>query len=324
MPCIVMTNYYKEGPYRLVQSVVPEGFELLMPENADRESLLQLMPKADYLLAGGRMRIDEELLAKASKLKMIQRTGVGMDSMDPEAICKKRIPVYVNVGVNAVSVAEHTVMLILSVLRRTAQIDAQMHNGIWKKQENGICNHELFGKTIGLVGLGNIGQKTAQMLAGFEVNLLYNANSRKPEAEKKYGLTWVSYEELLRRSDIVVFLCSLNEDSKGMLCAEEIAKMKNGSIVINTARGGLIVEKALIEALRSGKLAGAGLDVFEKEPMNADNAFFQMENVILSPHIAGVTQESFCRMMESAMQNISLYEQGRKKELEEKLWKRTV
>lgn len=325
MPVIVMTNHYSEAPYRLVQRVVPEGFTLKMAERADRESLLALVPEADYLLAGGRLPIDRELLSRAGRLKMIQRTGVGMDTMDVQAIGEYGIPVYVNQGVNAASVAEHTVMLLLAVLRRTAAVDGQVRSGIWKKQENGIKNHELCGKTVGLVGMGHIAQKTARMLGGFDVELLYYSPRRKSgELEKQLNLRWISYEELLMQSDVVIFQCALNERSRGMLDAGQIERMKTGSVVINTARGPLIDEKALAAALKSGKLLGAGLDVFEKEPPAADNTFFRLENVVLSPHIGGVTQEAFQRMMRLAMQNIELYENGRYEELEDKLWKRTV
>lgn len=325
MPVIVMTNHYGKVPYQIVQRVVPEGFTLKMAERADRKSLLALVPEADYLLAGGRSPIDRELLSCASRLKMIQRTGGGMDTVDAGAVFERGIPVYVNRGVNAASVAEHTVMLLLSVLRRTAVIDAQLRQGIWKKQENGILNHELWKKTVGLVGMGEIGQKTARMLSGFEVRLLYHTPKRKPEElEFALGLTWMPYEELLAQSDIVIFQCALNDRTRGMLGEKQIKKMKQGSIVINTARGALIDEKALADALKSGWIAGAGLDVFEKEPPAVDNAFFPMKNVVLSPHIGGVTQEAFQRMMELAMRNIVLFEQGRYEELEDRLWKKTV
>ena len=129
-----------------------------------------------------------------------------MDTVDAGAVFERGIPVYVNRGVNAASVAEHTVMLLLSVLRRTAVIDAQLRQGIWRKQENGILNHELWKKTVGLVGMGEIGQKTARMLSGFEVRLLYYTPKRKPEEmEFALGLTWMPYEELLAQSDIVIF-----------------------------------------------------------------------------------------------------------------------
>lgn len=325
MPVIVMTNCYGEEPYKIVQSVVPEGFTLKMAGSADRGSLLALVPEADYLLAGGRSPIDRELLDHAKKLRMIQRTGVGMDTVDADAVRERGIPVYVNQGVNAASVAEHTVMLLLAVLRRAAAVDAQLRAGIWEKQENGIQNHELWSKTVGLIGMGEIARKTARMLSGFDVGLLYYTPVRKAEElEKQLSLTWQPYEELLARSDIVIFQCALNDSTRGMLGEKQISKMKRGSIVINTARGALIDEKALAEALRSGRLSGAGLDVFEKEPPAADNAFFQMKNVVLSPHIGGVTQEAFKRMMELAMHNIVLYEQGRYEELEDRLWKKTV
>lgn len=319
MPVILLTNHYGKRPYDIIRKAVPEGFTLKMLEKADRETFLQAAGQADYFLASGRLSIDREVLEKASRLKMIQRTGVGMDTLDLEALNEYGIPVYVNRGVNAASVAEHTIMLILSVLRRTAQVDAQLKQGIWIKQNNGLQNHELCGKTVGLIGMGHIGQKTAQMLAGFDVKLLYYNRTRKEkELEEQLHLTYAEFEEVLEKSDILVLQCALNAQTRGILGEKEFAKMKQGSMVINTARGPLIDEKALADALQSGKLMGAGLDVFEKEPPCEDNPFFNMKNVVLSPHIAGVTYEAFERMMRGAMQNIVLFEQGNLAEIEER------
>lgn len=319
MPVIVLTNHYGKLSYDSISQVVPEGFTLKMLPEADRESLLAAAPEADYFLASGRLLIDREVLKCAGRLKMIQRTGVGTDTLDFEALREYGIPVYVNQGVNAVSVAEHTVMLLLSVLRRTAAVDAQLRSGIWKKQENGLRNHELCGRTVGIVGMGHIGQKTAQMLQGFGVKLLYHSPHRKTEElEKTLGITWREWKELLAESDILILQCALNEQTRGMLGASEFEQMKEQSILINTARGPLADEKALYEALKRGKLMGAGLDVFEKEPPAADNPFFQLENVVLSPHIGGVTKEAFQRMMGDAMHNITLFEKGRLQELETK------
>ena len=168
--------------------------------------------------------------------------------------------------------------------------------------------------------MGHVGQKTAQMLSGFEVKMLYNCPHRKdPETEEKLGLTWVEEQDtLLAESDVLVLQCPLNEETRGMMGEAAFAKMKPGSILINTARGPLIEEKALIQALDSGKIMGAGLDVFEKEPLGADSPFFQMKNVVLSPHIAGLSCEAFRRMMEGAMQNIAMFDQGRLSEIEER------
>lgn len=319
MPVIVLTNHYGKLSYDSISQVVPEGFTLKMLPKADRESLLAAAPEADYFLASGRLEIDREVLKHAGRLKMIQRTGVGTDTLDFDALREYGIPVYVNQGVNAVSVAEHTVMLLLSVLRRTAAIDAELRRGIWKKQENGLRNHELWGRTVGIVGMGHIGQKTAQMLQGFGVRLLYHSSHRRTEElERTLGLTWREWKELLAESDILILQCALNEQTRGMLGVSEFEQMKDAAILINTARGPLADEKALYEALKSGKLMGAGLDVFEKEPPAADNPFFQLENVVLSPHIGGVTKEAFQRMMGDAMHNIRLFEEGRLQELETK------
>lgn len=323
MPVIVLTNHYGKLPYDSISRVVPEGFTLRMLPAADRASLLEAAPEADYFLASGRLKIDREVLARAGRLKMIQRTGVGTDTLDLQALAEYGIPVYVNQGVNAASVAEHTVMLLLSVLRRTAAIDAELRRGVWKKQENGLRNHELRGKTVGIAGMGQIGQRTARMLGGFGVTLLYNSAARKTkELEEALGLHWREWEALLAQSDILILQCALNAQTRGMLGSRELAQMKEGSIVINTARGELADEQALQHALQSGKLLGAGMDVFEKEPLAADNPFLCMENVVLSPHIGGVTQEAFQRMMDGAMRNIALFEAGDYAELEEKRLKR--
>lgn len=323
MPVILLTNRYGREPYDVIRRIAPSGFTLKMPETGEREALLRAVREADYLLAGGRARIDRELLARSPHLKMVQRTGVGTDTLDLKALCERRIPVYVNQGVNAVSVAEHTVMLTLAVLRRVAEVDAELRTGIWRKQENGVRNRELYGKTVGLVGMGHVGQRTAKILSGFDVRLLYCSRHRKSAGlEQRLGLTWRPYEELLQESDVLVFLCALDEETRGMLGAAQIAQMREGSIVVNTARGPLIDGEALAEALRSGKLAGAGLDVFEKEPLQADNPFFQMKNVVLSPHIAGITKEAFQRMIQGAMENIALFEEGNWEKLEHARLKR--
>lgn len=319
MPVIVLTNHYGEAPLSMIREEVPQGFVLKTLACAEKKALLEAVEEADYLLASGRLAIDREILKCAPRLKMVQRTGVGLDTLDMAALKERGIPVYVNRGVNAVSVAEHTVMLILSVLRRITTVDAELRRGIWKKQENGIRSHQLFGKTVGFVGMGHIGQKTAGMLGGFGTELLYYTPARKEKAlEEQLSLTWVSLEELLERADILVLQCALNAQTRGMIGAEEFARMKKGSILVNTARGPLVEEKALLEALQSGKLSGAGLDVFEKEPLPQDSPFLWQENVVLSPHIGGITHEAFRGMMRGAMENIALFDAGRRKELEDR------
>ncbi len=308
---ILLTNHYPAGPYRIVAEELPEGFELKMLERNDEESLLRLIPEADFLLASGRVKITAEALAAAPRLQMIQRTGVGLDSLDLEAIKARGIPLYVNQGVNAQSVAEHTLLLMLACLRRLPQLHRKTAGGVWEKQAQGVRTAELAGKTVGLIGLGSIGRRVASLLRAFGAQLLYFDPWRAEEAvEQGLGLRYLPLRELAACADILSLHCPLTKENAGLIDRDFLAGMKEGAILINTARGGLVEFPALREALASGKLSFAGLDVFPKEPVPADEPILQMENVIVTPHVGGITEDSFRRMMHDAMFNIQCYTQG--------------
>lgn len=308
---ILLTNHYSKAPYDIVRSVVPEGFKLLMLSENSQEALENAVQNADYMLASGRLKITKEVLNKANKVKMIQRTGVGLDAFDLEELKKRNIPLYVNQGVNAESVAEHTILLILASLRKLPIMHRNTANGIWKKQEQGVQTHELAGKTIGLIGMGNIAMTVAKMLGPFGVTILYYDAFRKDEqTEQKLGIIYCSISELLSKADIISLHCPLTEDTQMLVNQETIALMKEGAILINTARGGLVDTKAAVEALKSGKLSFAGMDVHEEEPLKDGKGIRELSNVILTPHIGGVTYDSFYRMMHDAMRNIEKFEKG--------------
>jgi D-3-phosphoglycerate dehydrogenase len=319
MPVILLTNHYDERPAAIVKEAVPEGFTLMMLEKECQQELVEKAPLADYFLVSGRLQISQEVISAATRLKMIQRTGVGIDMLDLKAIGERNIPVYVNAGINAASVAEHAVLHILAALRRLVIVDASIRNGIWAKRDNGLQTNELSGKTVGLVGAGNIGRHTAKMLSGFDCRIIYYDMYRlSPEMEQELGITYQPFEQLLEQSDIISLHCPLTDETRGIINKETIAKMKDGVILVNTARGGLIVEQDLREALDSKKVKAAGLDVFSTEPPAKDNPLITCQNVTLSPHMGGVTYESFKDMMAGAMQNMVIYEQGRMAELESK------
>lgn len=319
---ILVTNRYEGGPLALLQSFVPEGMALRMPDRVTREALIEEIQDADYLLASGRVRICDEILAAGERLKMIQRIGVGLDALDLDAIRRRQIPLYVNRGVNAESVAEQSLLLMLACLRRLPETDANTRAGVWIKEPQGVRTHELRGKTVGLVGMGNIARRLCELLNGFGVTILYNSRSRlSEEQEQERGLRWADREELFRESDIVSLHCSLNDETKGLINRETLSLMKDGAILINTARGQLVRTQDLAEALRNGKLACAGLDVHEIEPIPEDYALKALPNVILTPHIAGITQESFSAMMGRALRNIELYDRGELGAIEEYRYK---
>ena len=310
MPKILHTARYTGTPWEILKKAVPADFTVETLEELNYDCLLRQAIDADYLLVSGRLPIDEGVLSVAKHLKMIQRTGVGTEMLDLETIKRHGIPVYVNKGVNARSVAEHTLTLILCCLKNIPQIDKNVKQGIWKKQQTGVTCHEIYGKTVGLVGMGAIGHQVATYLKVFGANVLYTDLFRQNDiTEKNLALTYVpSFEQLLPQVDILSFHCPLTPDNKEMLNANTISLLRDGAIIINTARGKLINETALYDALFSGKLYAAALDVHYEEPIQKDSLLMSLENVILTPHIAGLSYEAFHAMMAGAIDNIISFE----------------
>lgn len=323
MPKILHTARYTGIPWEILKSVVPDGFIVETLEELSYECLLRQAVDADYLLASGRLPIDESVLSAASHLKMIQRTGVGTEMLDVEAIKRHNIPVYVNVGVNARSVAEHTVALMLACLKRLPQINADTHNGVWKKQQQGLTTHELYGKTVALVGMGNIGRTVATMLQPFGVRILYtDVYKQSTEVEERLGLTYCNgFEMMLPEADILSFHCPLTEDNEEMLNKHTLSMLKQGAIVINTARGKLINSDDLYEDVSEGKICAAALDTHYEEPIKEGYKLAELDNVIMTPHIGGLSYEAFQSMMTGAVENIICFETGEKERISNKLLK---
>lgn len=318
---ILLTNHYEGKPAEIIKSAVPDGFELEMLESVSQQELEGKVKEADYLLVSGRLKINRTVLGNAQNIKMIQRTGVGLDSIDLEYIRNHDIPFYVNKGVNAQSVAEHTILLMLASLRNLMEINENTKRGIWKKQAQGVRTHELCGKTVGLIGMGAIGRKVAGMLKAFGAEALYNDVSKmKQEDENTLGIKFSTREEIIEKSDIISLHCPLTDDTRHMINDRAVNKMKNGVILINAARGGLIDEAALINGIKNGKIAGAGIDVYEKEPVD-NSEVLNLQNVITTPHIGGVTYDSFYQMMYQAMRNIEMFDKGQLQEIEQSRYK---
>lgn len=311
MKTILLTNKYSGTPLQIVQGEVPEGFGIRFLSEQTQDALIAEAAYADYILAGGRLKISREVLEKAKNLRMIQRSGVGLDALDLEAIKEKDLPLYVNQGVNAESVAEHALLLMLACLRKLPTINRNTKNGVWKKQEQGVQTAELKGKTIGIIGMGNIAKTLVGLLKPFHVRILYyNLFQMPAEFESENNMTFVGIDELLSSSDIVTIHCALTPETKNLINAETVGRMKNGAILINTARGEIVDPFAVADALRSGKLSYAAFDVHAKEPIPEDYPLKGIDNVILTPHIAGVTADSFRAMMHDAFRNIACFEKG--------------
>ena len=320
MPKILHTARYTGIPWEILKSVVPDDFIVETLDELSYDCLIRQAVDADYLLVSGRLSIDEGVLSVAKHLKMIQRTGVGTEMLDVEAIKRHNIPVYVNAGVNARSVAEHTITLILACLKRLPQINQQVHSRGWKKQQTGVTTHELYGKTVALVGMGNIGRTVAAMLKPFGVRIIYTDVFRQNDAvEHDLGITYYpSFEAMLPEADVLSFHCPLTKDNTGMLNGDTLSMLKSGAIVVNTARGKLINPDDLCNAICSGHVSAAGLDTHYEEPISEGYKLTELENVILTPHIGGLSYEAFENMMREAMRNIIAYEDGRMEEIASK------
>lgn len=307
---ILHTARYIGIPWDILRGVIPEGFEVRTLDELSYDCLVHTAVDADYLLVSGRLPIDEGVLSAASHLKMIQRTGVGTEMLDKEAIRRYNIPVYVNAGVNAQSVAEHTMLLVLASLRRLPQVNKQTHQGIWKKQLTGITTRELRGKTVALVGMGNIGRIVAQMMLVFGARVIYTDVVRlSKESEQRLGLNYYkSFESMLPEADVLSFHCPLTPENLEMLNRESIAMLKEGAIVVNTARGKLINPDDLFCALKDGHISAAALDTHYEEPLKEGYKLAELDNVILTPHIGGLSYEAFEEMMKRAVDNIQHFE----------------
>jgi D-3-phosphoglycerate dehydrogenase len=262
------------------------GWEVLTPVSND---LPPALAGADALIVRSATRVTAELLAVAPALRVVGRAGAGVDNIDVDACTRRGILVMNTPGSNAVSVAEHAFALLLALARMVPRLDAAIHAGRWEK--GGALGSELRGKTLGLIGLGRVGFNVARRAQAFEMRVLACDPYVRPEVAREEDVEMVPLDDLLARADVVSLHASLATDTEKIINAATLAKMKRGSYLINTARGELVDEPALAEALRSGQLAGAALDVFATEPLK-DSPLAALPNVVATPHIAGSTVEA--------------------------------
>jgi D-3-phosphoglycerate dehydrogenase len=245
---------------------------------------------------------------------MIQRSGVGLYALDLDAIKEKGIPLYVNQGVNAESVAEHALLLMLSCFRKLPTINRNTKAGIWKKQEQGVQTAELKGKTVGIIGYGKIGRRTAELFHAFGCSLL--AHSRRIKEDAPDWVEQVSREALLQRSDIVVLHCPLNDSTRGMIDYAALKRMKPSAFLINVARGPVVAEKDLVRALEENLIAGAAADVFDTEPpLPQDTPILRAPRTLLTPHVAFATRESMSLRAGIVFENLRAWLSGDPKNL---------
>ncbi len=260
----------------------------------------------------GTGKINAEYLDKAPKLKLVARFGVGYDSVDVEECTKRGIYVTHTPDVLSSGVADHAWALILGFNRHIPLADTYTKTR-WAKREGYIpFGWDTEGKTLGILGLGRIGTEVLKRAQGFPVDVIYYDIRRRDDLEAEYGVEFVSFDELLERSDVLTIHTSLTDLTRGMINEEALAKMKPSAIVINTSRGPVIDEKALIKALQEKKIKGAALDVFEKEPTPLDNPLLKLDNVVLSPHCASATWETRRKMSIRSVGNVHAFLEGKR------------
>jgi len=296
----------------MCRAMRPPGYELLAGERKDPE-FARALPEAEFWMGFARGGLDEAFFKTGKRLKLVQLISAGYDAIDMAAARRSGIPVCNNGGSNSVSVAEHTLMLILAVLKRLTWCHGNVVSSKWRVGGfDHMPLHELEGKTVGIVGLGRIGKKVARRLHGFDARVQYYDIVRLSEDEEDaLGVRFVLFEELLRTSDIVTVHVALSDATRGLMSTREFATMKPDAIFINTCRGPVVDEAALQKAITSGHLGGAGLDVMVEEPPAPNHPFFGLENVIITPHMAGPTWENWPKAFRNALDNIQRVAAGR-------------
>ncbi|MEZ0354621.1 phosphoglycerate dehydrogenase [Mycobacterium sp. pR1184] len=277
---------------KLAQSTVAalgDQVEVRWVDGPDREKLLAAVPEADALLVRSATTVDAEVLAAAPKLKIVARAGVGLDNVDVDAATARGVLVVNAPTSNIHSAAEHALALLLSAARQVPAADASLREHTWKRSSfNGT---EIFGKTVGVVGLGRIGQLVAQRIAAFGTHIVAYDPYVSPARAAQLGIELLSLDDLLARADFISVHLPKTAETAGLIDKEALAKTKPGVIIVNAARGGLVDEAALAEAITSGHVRAAGLDVYSKEPCT-DSPLFELPQVVVTPHLGASTSEA--------------------------------
>ena len=278
------------------------GADLIKFQCRTEDEVIKYCKDADGLL-NQYAPITKRVIENLQKTKIIVRYGVGVDNIDVEAATKKGILV-ANVIYDVTDVADHAVSLILSLIRKIPWADQKVKNNIWN-WKNMRPISRLKGKTVGIIGFGRIGRKVAQRLKGFEVEIIAYDPYVSMEVFNKYGVKRVDFENLISEADIITIHTPLTNETRHMIGEKEFKSMKRNAIIVNTSRGGVVDEKALYKALKEKWVAGAGLDVMEKEPPEKDNPILKLDNVIVTPHMAWYSENSFNEVRKIAAEEVA-------------------
>ncbi len=286
-----------------------ERYRVSLPVPYGQETMESLLPDADGMILRNNMTLTEGALRAANNLKIICRTGAGLDNLPLQAARDMGIIVTNTPDANSISVAEHAVALILALAKYLPSYEKAARNGGWEIRQS-FKPFELYGKTAGIIGLGRTGRITAQILHdGFHMNILAYGPSIDPAKYPAYTIT-KSAQEVFAGSDIVSMHCPSTDATRGMVNAELLSHARPGMVFINCARGNVVVEDDLVAALQSGHIAAAGLDVVWPEPVDPSSPLLKLDNVLLTPHSAALTKEASLRMFDMVVEQLNAYFSG--------------
>jgi D-3-phosphoglycerate dehydrogenase len=284
-----------QGVYGVIARHLPSDATLITLATKDPQEEIERAHDVDFLIA---VKCTREMIRGASRLRLIQVPGVGYDQVDVEAARAARVPIALTLAGTAEAVAEHTILLMLAVCRRLVELANSVKAGNWLMWDRRLQSRDLRGMTLGLIGMGRVGQEVAARAADLQMKVQYY----DPRRVSSYH--YVDLDELLRSSDVVSIHVPLTPETRNLIDRRRIAQMKREVYLINTARGEIVDEAALCEALQSGWVAGAGLDVLAKEPPDPQNPLLQLDQVIITPHIAAGTLDSLQAKAQSYAANI--------------------
>ncbi|RDJ25503.1 3-phosphoglycerate dehydrogenase [Bosea caraganae] len=293
-----------------LRALLPPGMALTHGTARGDEHLKEIIEHADYAIAG-QVGVSGDVLRAARKLKLLHKWGVGIDNLDVETARSLGIRVARTTGSNAIPVAEFTLGLMLSALRFISYGHAELKQGEWRGGRLPGETFMLSGKTVGIVGFGAIGMNVARLLQGFGCKILYSKRQPLDAGEEAaLGVRHASLPDLLAQSDIVSLHCPLTPETANMIDKAAFAAMKKTAVLINVARGGVVVEPDLVDALRSGEIHAAAMDVFSVEPLPADSPLLTLDNLVVTPHLAAIAADNFAKTVNQMFGNILCVSRG--------------
>ncbi|WAA11892.1 2-hydroxyacid dehydrogenase [Fervidibacillus halotolerans] len=312
-PYVYITRKLPEQIVNKIKSFANVGMWEWEDKPVPRSVLLEESRKADALFTMLSDPIDEEIYTDAKKLKVVANLAVGYDNIDINGATRRGIAVCHTPDILTETTADLAFSLIMMVARRLGEAIEYVKKGKWTSWSPLLlAGADVHHKTLGIVGMGKIGEAVARRASGFQMNVLYNNRHRKLEAEKQLAVEYRPFEALIEESDFVLCLTPLTEETRNLFTYDVFKKMKKTAYFINVGRGRVVVEKDLIRALQEGEIAGAGLDVFENEPIGADHPLLKFPNVVALPHIGSASMETRLAMMDRSVENIKRVLDGKR------------